>query len=444
MKTRLSIPLPVLFVGAFAALVLIAQAADFIPVGQNTEGQQGTLTASDTLAIPGAATIATPLGVSSGGTGAANASDARANLSAQQSDATLTALAGLATAADRIPYFTGVDAAGLLTLGAFGDDLLGTANASGARTALELGSMAQQAANSVAITGGTASGLTNLSATTITIPVASTAIVDTFANPLASLLGAGSGTLDIKIGAGSEIVIINASDASVAEFGAGVSERDTILAGALTLGTDLAVTEGGTGASDASTARSNLGLAIGTNVQAYDADLAAIAGLTSAADKLPYFTGSGTAAVADFPAFGRTLVANTTSSDARDDLALGTAATPTFTSLTLTGASGAVTNKVKARTVSPLLIEGFDDAGDTGGTIVISSGIGAGTSSVTGSIQLVGGASDGTAVYPSIIIDAGLNGDTLPLLLQIQNLPTSDPGVTGALWNDANTLKISP
>jgi hypothetical protein len=68
------------------------------------------------------------------------------------------------------------------------------------------------------------------------------------------------------------------------------------------------VVAGGTGASSASGARTALGLAIGTDVQAYDAGLASIAGLTTAADRMIYTTASDVYAVATLTAAGRAIL----------------------------------------------------------------------------------------------------------------------------------------
>ena len=88
---------------------------------------------------------------------------------------------------------------------------------------------------------------------------------------------------------------------------------------------------------DASAARTNLGLAIGTNVQAYDGTLAALAGVTVAADKVIYATGADAFATSDLSSFGRSLIDDADASTARTTLGLGTIATQAASSVAITG-----------------------------------------------------------------------------------------------------------
>lgn len=66
--------------------------------------------------------------------------------------------------------------------------------------------------------------------------------------------------------------------------------------------------------------RTALGLEIGTNVQAQNANLSALAGLTFVADRLPYATGGGAMALSTFTAFGRSLVDDADAAAARTTL----------------------------------------------------------------------------------------------------------------------------
>lgn len=72
----------------------------------------------------------------------ADAATARTTLGAQTLDATLTALAGVTTAADTLIYATGVDAFTTTSLTAYGRSLIGAVDAPAARTTLGLGNAA--------------------------------------------------------------------------------------------------------------------------------------------------------------------------------------------------------------------------------------------------------------------------------------------------------------
>lgn len=96
------------------------------------------------------------------------------------------------------------------------------------------------------------------------------------------------------------------------------------------------ITAGGTGATSASAARTALGLAIGTNVQAYDAGLQSIAGLTTAANQMIYTTALDVYATTAFTPFARTIL-----DDADASTVLSTLGVSTFVKTILDDANAA-------------------------------------------------------------------------------------------------------
>lgn len=260
----------------------------------------------------------------------------------------LTSIAALTTAADKIIYATGSNTFAVTDLSSFARTLLDDTSSSVARATL---SAAVSGANSdiTALTGVT--GAVS-KPTSITLATTAGIRTDTSAGNTYLLQA-----YDVDGAAYTTFVTLTANNTPTMDLADAVTK-----AGAYIYrvgGTDISVADGGTGSSTASDARTALGVAIGSDVQGYNSNLAALASLISAADKLPYFTGSGTAAVTDITSFARSLLDDTTAGAARTTLGITTPTNAVIQIVnTETGAVSTASTAIPADDTIPQITEG--------------------------------------------------------------------------------------
>jgi hypothetical protein len=509
----LSSVLPPLLLATFTNLtVSTGSTIDFTGATVSNGGTFTTVTISG-----GTITGITDLAIADGGTGASTASAARTNLgvaigtNVQAYDAGLQSISGLTTTADQMIYTTSSDTYATASLTSAGRALLDDADASAQRTTLGLGTLATQNANSVAITGGAIAGVTiNASVIGGTTPAAATfttlnatgggsltanvvrprhrdddwtsTVGNTKAersiDPLAQWTFHGHrtrGGIDssgrfrlarhrvqtLLTVAGTRHLSVVRSDASGGGALTGTwSDLGTVTTvdingGTITGITDLAVADGGTGSSTAAGARTNLGVAIGSNVQAYDAGLNSIAGLVTAADRMIYTTASDTYAVATLTAAGRAILDDADAAAQRTTLGLGTIATQAASAVAITG--GTADNVVIGGTTAAAGT--FTTLNATGGgsltgtwsdlgtvtTIDINGGTIDGVvigSSAAAAATVTTLSAGGAAVYPGVITAIGaagevVAGNTTGSLATFSNAGAAAISLHGAAANSA-------
>ena len=166
----------------------------------------------------------------------------------------------------------------------------------------------------------------------------------------------------------------------------GVTGVGTLTAGTWNA-TAIALANGGTGATTASDARDNLGVEIGVNVQAYDADLTAIGGLAKTDGN--FIVGNGSTWVAENGATVRT------------SLGLGTAAT-TAASAYATAAQGTKADNALAKASNLSDLANVSTARDNLGVQINDDVIGYVTPSTSGNVLTSNGSAWTSAAISSI------------------------------------------
>ena len=182
----------------------------------------------------------------------------------------------------------------------------------------------------------------------------------------------------------------------------------------------LPVANGGTGGATAAAARTALGLAIGSDVQAYDADLDAISALAKTDGGI--IVGNGSAFVLE------------TGATARTSLGLGTGDTPTFNGAAM--GSAAITGVADPSNAQDAATKAYVDGLTGAGSI--TQAIGAGTGSGTVSL----GSQTFTIAGTANEIETSASGQTVTVGLLTNPTLTGNTTITGNLTVQGTTTTV--
>lgn len=165
----------------------------------------------------------------------------------------------------------------------------GATTNSGARTNLGLGTIATQAANSVAITGGSISGITDLAVAdggtgASNAAGARTNLLPSYSGNAGKILAVNVGATDaewVSAGGGGTVTSVAVSGGTT---GLSTSGGPITSAGTITLAGTLAIANGGTGATSAGAALTALGAYPASNPSGFTSNTGTIAGSSGSTD----------------------------------------------------------------------------------------------------------------------------------------------------------------